>query len=95
MTVEVTGYSFVDGELHLFATDVDERRLQILERNHYDDGSERELEFVFTKESFRYLYGWLKRQKVVKSAEPKTIGDAVRAIIGSITTISGKYLELA
>lgn len=95
MTVEVTGYAFIEGELHLYATDVDERHLQELERNRYDEGSERELEFVFTKESLNYLYGWLKRQKAVKAAAPKTIGDAVRATLGSITTLSGKYLELA
>ena len=41
MTVEVTGYAFKDGELHLFATDVDERNLQLLERNREDDVSER------------------------------------------------------
>lgn len=95
MTVEITGYAFQDGELHLFATNVDERHLQQVERNRYDDGSEQELEFIFTKESFKYLYNWLKRQKAVQKAEPKTFGDAVRATLGIITTISGKYLELA
>ena len=95
MTVEITGYSFQTGECHLFANDIDERRLQQLERNRYDDGSERELEFIFTRKEYNYLYGWLKRQKVVKEAEPKTLGDAVRATLGCITTISGKYLELA
>lgn len=95
MTVEITGYSFIAGECHIFANDVDERHLQQLERNRYDDGSERELEFIFTKEDYRYLYAWLKRQKPVKKAAPDTFGEAVTALIGSITTISGKYLELA
>lgn len=95
MTVEITGYSFQTGECHLFANDVDERHLQQLERNRYDDGSERELEFIFSREEYKYLYGWLKRQKVVKEANPNTLGDAVRATLGCITTISGKYLELA
>ena len=88
MTVEVTGYAFKDGELHLFATDVDERNLQLLERNREDDGSERELEFIFDKESLDYLYKWLHRQKAVKK-------EAVAATLGTICTISGKYLELA
>lgn len=95
MTVEITGYSFENHECHLYATDVDEMRLQRLERNRYDEGHERELEFIFDRDAYKYLYSWLKRQKTVKSAEPKTLGDAVRATLGSITTISGKYLELA
>lgn len=94
MTVEITGFAFENGELHLFGTNVDERHLQILERNRYDDGSEQELEFVFTKDSFQYLQNWLRRQKVVKAAEPKTIGAAVRETLGTITTLSGKYLKL-
>ena len=88
MTVEVTGYAFKDGELHLFATDV-------LERNREDDGSERELEFIFDKESLDYLYKWLHRQKAVKKAAPQKLKEAVAATLGTICTISGKYLELA
>lgn len=95
MTVEVTGYAFKEGELHLFATDVDERNLQLLERNREDDGSERELEFIFDKESLDYLYKWLHRQKAVKKAAPQKLKEAVAATLGTICTISGKYLELA
>lgn len=94
MTVEVTGFSFEKGELHLFATNVDERHLQTSERNRYDDASEHELEFVFTKDSFNYLQSWLRRQKAVKAAAPKTFGEAVRETLGTITTLSGKYLKL-
>lgn len=94
MTVEITGYSFKTGECHLFAIDVDERHLQQVERNRYDDGFERELEFVFTRDEYHYFYKWLQRQKVVKETKPKTVGEAVKSILGSITTISGKYLEL-
>ena len=96
MTVTITGYSFSKGGgVHLYAVDTDERRLQILERNRYDDGSERELEFVFPRTSYDYLYGWLRRQKAVKAAGAKTLGDAVKATLGIVTTLSGKYLELA
>ena len=94
MTVEVTGFAFENGELHIFGTNVDERNLQILERNRYDDASEQELEFVFTKDSLSYLQSWLRRQKVVKAAAPKTFGEAVRETLGTITTLSGKYLNL-
>lgn len=94
MTVEITGFAFENGELHLFGTNVDERHLQILERNRYDDGTEQELEFVFTKDSFNYLQSWLRRQKVVKAAAPKTFGEAVRKTLGTITNLSGKYLKL-
>ena len=95
MTVEITGYAFrKEGGVRLYATDIDERRLQILERNRFDDGSERELEFNFPRTSYDYLYGWLRRQKSVKTATPKTLGDAIRATLGTVTSISGKYLEL-
>lgn len=95
MTITVTGYSFKDGELHLFGTNSDDYNLQRIERNRYDDGSEQELEFIFTKDDFDYLYKWLKRQKAVSKADAHTVGDAVRATLGIVTTISGKYLELA
>ncbi len=95
MTVEITGFSFINKELHLFATNADERHLQILERNRFDDGSEQELEFIFDKDNINYLYKWLKRQKAVKTAAPKTLGQAVNAVLGTVTTLSGKYLDLA
>lgn len=95
MTIEVTGFQFKNGELHLFGTDADERHLQMIEGNRWDDDRERELEFVFTKESYKYLVKWLAKQKAVKAAEPKTLKEAVHAVLGTVTTISGKYLELA
>lgn len=95
MTVEITGYAFGQGFLKLYATDVSERRLQMIERNRYDDGAEKELEFIFLRENYNYLYGWLKRQKAVKAAMPKTLGEAVRSTLGIVTNISGKYLEIS
>lgn len=92
--VEITGFMFANGELHLFANNVDDRKLQILERNRYDDASVQELEFVFTKDSFIYLKSWLKRQKVIKESTAKTFGEAVKKTVGTITIISGKYLKL-
>jgi hypothetical protein len=94
MTVEIIGYSFSQGECHLYANDVDDIHLQKIERNRYDDGAVRELEFIFTKDEYQYLYYWLKQQKAVKAAEPKTLGDAVRATLGIVTILSGKYLNL-
>ncbi|MCR4719640.1 MAG: hypothetical protein K5768_08450 [Firmicutes bacterium] len=95
MTVEITGFQFKDGELHLFGTDADERHLQMIENSRWDDGMERELEFVFTTKSYKYLMTWLAKQKAVKAVEPKTLKEAVHAVLGTVTTISGKYLELA
>ena len=93
MTVTITGFAFgKGGGVRLYAEDTDEYRLQKLERNRYDDGG-RELEFVFPRTSYDYLYGWLKRQKSVKKASPETLGDAIRATVGTVTTISGKYIE--
>lgn len=89
MTVEIVGCEFNNGECHIYAIDADEYRLQMLERNRIDD-VERELEFVFY--TIQSLIFWLKRQKIVNSEQPKSIGDAVRCTVGTVTTISGKYL---
>lgn len=95
MTVEITNYSIVNGVAKIFANDVSEEHLQLIERNRVDDGFEQELIFVFDpktdKKAFNYLYNWLKSQKVTVGAS--TIGEALTATIGTITTISGWYRE--
>ena len=65
MTVEVTGYAFKDGELHLFATDVDERNLQLLERNREDDAQKENLSSSLIKNHLIICISGY-RQKAVK-----------------------------
>ena len=95
MTIEITSYSVVGGVAKIFGTDCSEEHLQMIERRRFDDGFERELTFIFDpvndKKAFDYLYYWLKKQKVTREA--KTFGEALTAIVGTITTISGRYLE--
>ena len=95
MTIEITEVTLKDRIIRIHAVDVSEEHLQRMERMR-DDTFQRELEFAFdtrnTKE-FQYIRTWLKRQKATRGAE--TWGDAMSAVIGTITSISGKYLELA
>ena len=95
MTIEITSYSVTNGVAKIFAIDNSEEHLQMIERNRYDDGDVRELIFVFDpsndKKAFTYLYNWLKSQKVTVGA--KTIGQALTSTVGTITSLSGRYLE--
>ena len=95
MTIEITSYTVLDGVARIYGTDCSEEHLQMIERNRCDDGSERELVFIFdprsNKKDFDYLYYWLKNQKATREA--KTVGQALTAVVGTITTISGRYLE--
>ena len=53
---------------------------------------EKQLEFVFdttSRQQFPYFRKWMKEQKAAKQAI--TWGDALSAIIGTVTTINGKY----
>ena len=95
MTVEITSYAVSNGVARIYATDCSEEHLQILERNRIDEGFEQELTFIFDpksdKNSFNYLYKWLKGQKATAGA--RTIGEALAATVGTVTTISGWYRE--
>ena len=94
MTVEITSVSLVRGIVTIQAIDCSEENLQRLKRER-DDGFEKELTFVFDthmSNDFVYLRKWLLRQKATKGA--KTWGEALDAVTGTITTISGKFLEL-
>ena len=69
----------------------EEEHLQYMERCR-DDGFEKQLEFVFdttSRQQFPYFRKWMKEQKAAKQAI--TWGDALSAIIGTVTTINGKY----
>ena len=92
MTVEIISACIKEhGIVNITAVDVSEENLHRLMRNR-DDGFERELEYVIdTKDAkaFRYLYKWLKSQKATK--ESRTFGEALNAVVGIHTQLSGKY----
>lgn len=91
MTIEITSISLDKGIINISAVDISEENLQRFERIR-DDGVEQELEFIFDthqEDEFRYLRAWLKRQKATKGCS--TWGEALNAVIGTITTISGRY----
>lgn len=95
MTVEITSVSLNQGVVVIQAIDCSEENLQRMQRIR-EDCIERELCFVFDtkqKNDYVYLRKWLHRQKATKDA--KTWGEALHAVYGTITTISGKFLELA
>lgn len=94
MTVEITDVA-IDEEkvVTIDAIDVSEEHMQRLERIRDDGGFERELQFCFdTKEqqASKYLSFFLHHQLATVGCE--TYGEALRAVIGTRTDLSGKYL---
>lgn len=91
MTVEIVSVVLEEGIVSIMAVDCSEENLQRMERIR-DDGCERELEFLFDtheKNDYLYLRKWLKKQKATHQA--KTWGEALQAVSGIITTLSGRY----
>lgn len=94
MTVEITDVSLNNKIVTITAIDVSEENLQRLERVR-DDGFEKEVCYVFDttdREAFQYLYKFMHRQKITNGCV--NWGQALQAIIGTHTTISGKYRVL-
>lgn len=93
MTVEITGTTVKNGIVTITAIDVSEEHLQRMERTR-DDGFEKELAFLFDthqKQVYKYLYGWLKRQKSTRGCT--NWGEALASVTGTVTTISAKYRD--
>ena len=84
MRIEITGVSLVNGVVTISAADVSEENLQRMERTRSEEL--RELEYQFDtkhKPALDYLNRYMHRQKAAKGS--KTWGDALRAIIGTVT----------
>lgn len=93
MTVEITGVIIRNGVVTITAVDVSEENLQRMERVR-DDGTEKELSFLFDthqQQVYEYLYKWLKRQKATRGST--SWGEALTSVIGTVTTISAKYRD--
>lgn len=91
MTVEIISGSIHNGIIRISAVDVSEEHLQRIERTR-DDGTEREIEFAFDTHdpgAYKYIRKWLKSQKSTHNA--KTWGEAVQAVIGTITDLNMKF----
>lgn len=90
MTIEITGIGFDESkQLHIYGID---REKLVLARTNRELEEEPEVELVFTKNDIEYLFKFLHRQKAVKDAKPKTLGDALHAIIGTVTNIQRSYM---
>ena len=93
MLVEILSVTLKKGIVEIQALDVSEENLSRMERMR-DDMNNPELTFLLdTREEkvLMYLNNWLHRQKAVRKQECTTWGQALQAVVGTITTISGKY----
>lgn len=89
MTIEITGAYITEGVVFITAVDASDEHLQYLERVR-DDGVEKEMQFIFDTRlsaEFQALHRWLHKQKATKTSH--TYGDALMAIIGTITDSYG------
>ena len=92
MLVEILSVSIKKGIVEIQALDVSEENLARMERMR-DDMNNPEITFLLdTREEkvLTYLNNWLHRQKAVRKQECTTWGQALQAVVGTITTISGK-----
>lgn len=93
--VEILSVEVQKGIVSIQAMDVSEENLVRMERMR-DDMFNSEIQFQFDtheKSAFQYLRNWLKSQKSVSGST--TWGEALQAVVGTITTISGKYRNWA
>lgn len=91
MTVEIVEVELSNRVVTIRAVDCSEERLQHIKRMR-DDGFETIAVFVYDTtqfDAFRDLRYWLMRQKATRGS--KTYGEALRSILGTVTTISSKY----
>ena len=95
MTVEITSATIQNRIVEIEAIDVSEEHLQHIKR-YRDDGFERELLFTFDlcdRWQNSYIYRFLHQQKIVKERNPSLLIDALQCTVGTVTSISGKYLN--
>lgn len=97
MTVEITGTKIENGSVFIYA--LDSRAIEERYQNRERTDEEREIEFEFdlsevskSPSDYLYLKKFLKTQKAVQGA--RTWGEALSAIVGTITQISKRYLVI-
>lgn len=92
MTVEITSVTLAQAVVTITAIDVSEEYLAWMERTRHDE--EREVVFVFdTRDpgTYAYLRRWLLGQKAARGCS--TWGEALQAVRGRVTELSGRYRE--
>ena len=95
MTIEITHTSIAGHKVRILANDVSEEHYQRMLRTR-DEFDIRELEFIFDLDNRienRYLYRFLKNQAAVKRAHPKYLHEALHATIGTVTDLSGAFIN--
>jgi len=90
MQIEITGTSLANRIITIEGHSTDELNLIHLERGREDRIQTLVFQFDTTDEKqCKYIVKWLGRQKATKEAN--TYGEAVKAVLGTITDISQKY----
>ena len=95
MTIEITHTSINNHIVTILANDVSEEHFQRMQRTR-DYFDIRELEFTFDLDNpieYHYLRRFLKRQKAVISARPRYLHEALRATVGTVTDLSGAFVN--
>ena len=91
MMIEITSVTLRNKIVTIDAVDVSDENLMHMERVR-DDGFEKEVCFKFDttqQPDLKYLNSFLHRQKATRNCS--TWGQALQAIVGTHTMISGKY----
>lgn len=95
MKVEITGYSLEEGYLIIYATNLDAYEDNVFDRNRIDDPDDYAVEFHFDTKNdpvvCAYVSRWLHANKACKGS--KNYGEALRAIIGTVTILKKEYLQ--
>lgn len=81
MTIEITGYTIENAEVHIYARDISEEHQIMIEQGRFDDMST-DIEYVFFHKNGKSLRNWLCQQKVIRDTQPKTWLTALDCIIG-------------
>lgn len=91
MDIEIISVEVNNGIVFIMAIDVSDENLRRMERLR-DDAAEKEVLFKVdshNEKDYKYLRKWLKEQKATEESE--TWGEALKSIIGTITTIAPRY----
>lgn len=95
MKVEITGYSLEEGYLIIYATNLDAYEDNVFDRNRIDDPDDYAVEFHFDTKNDEvvraYVVRWLHANKACRGC--KNYGEALRALIGTVTILNREYLQ--
>ena len=99
MLVEIDSWTWSKDKknyLTIEAHSVEDCELQRIERNRVERLKEVYIRFDLNRQDDKdYLFNFLKSQKIVKKniAEIKTLGDALRAVLGTVVNVNKRYIS--